>query len=102
MSIPINVSSTDLEALLERYGQIDLEKTLHELGFDISLEIEHLECQHRNRQGKIVEGKLYQGSERTDKAWLDSPYSSDEVKMFVRADTSYNREIANLSRRACS
>lgn len=100
--IPTTLSFSDLALFEERYGQIDINQLLHELGFDISFALEHEECQHRNRRGEIVTGKLFMGIERSDKAWLDSGWASDEVKMAVRGDTSYNKEIASLSRRSVS
>ena len=106
-SPPIFISSYDLadediQVCIEALG---LEEVLYQIGFDkehwyngSDSFYEVLECKHKTRTGKIVEGKRYSGHERTDKAWLESGLASEDAKAMARCDRSYLQEIRNLSK----
>ena len=104
----INVSEYDLndDDIQACVGLLGLEEVLHQIGFDkeySSFEntngfYEVLDCTHKTRTGKVVQGKLYIGKEREDKSWLESGMASSDVKMSVRRDRSYLQEIRNLSK----
>lgn len=108
-SPPIYVSEWDLadediQVCIEALG---LEEVLYQIGFDkerwfneTDSFYEILECKHKTRTGKIVEGKRYSGHERLDNAWLESGLASEEAKMLSRRDRSYLAEIRNLSKRS--
>ena len=61
---------------------------------------EILECKHKTRTGKTVEGKRHSSKERMDKAWLEIGLASEEAKMLSRCDRSYLNEIRTLSKRS--
>ena len=86
---------------------LGLEEVLYQIGFDkeqwyseTGTFYEILECKHKTRTGKIVEGKRYSSKERMDKAWLESGLASEEAKMLSRCDRSYLAEIRALSKRS--
>lgn len=108
-SPPIYVSEHDLQdediqVCIEALG---LEEVLYQIGFDkerwaneTDSFYEVMECEHRSRSGKIVKGKRYIGSERTDKTWLDSGLASEDAKMVARKDISYLNQIKEISKRS--
>lgn len=108
-SPPIYVSEHDLadediQVCIEALG---LDEVLYQIGFDRERWVngtdsfyEVLECKHKTRTGKVVDGKRYSGHERMDKAWLESGLASEEAKMMARKDRSYLAEIRNLSKQA--
>lgn len=56
-------------------------KYLYDLGIDTKKFVDKQEgIFHRNRLNKVVFGDRYLGYERTDKAWLDSGYATQEAK----------------------
>ena len=57
-----------------------------------------MECKHKTRSGKVVDGKRYSAYERLDSNWLNSGLASEEAKMMARRDRSYLQEIRNLSK----
>jgi len=86
---------------------LGLEEVLYQIGFDkehwyneTNSFYEVLECKHKTRTGKVVNGKRYSGYERTDRAWLESGLASEDAKMMARKDRSYLSEIRNLSKQA--
>ena len=67
----------------------DFEKILYELGMDVyNYPVDEQELTHRNRFGNIITCKRWVGNERTDKEWLNTPYSSPEAR-----DKSLNNKI---------
>ena len=108
-SPPIYISEWDLQdediqVCIEALG---LEEVLYQIGFDkeqwypeTETFYEVLECKHKTRTGKIVEGKRYNSKERMDKAWLESGLASEDAKMLSRCDRSYLAEIRTLSKRS--
>ena len=104
---PIFISSHDLadediQVCIEALG---LEEVLYQIGFDkehwfgeTNTFYEIMECKHKTRSGKVVEGKRYSAYERTDKAWLESGLASEDAKAMARCDRSYLQEIRNLSK----
>ena len=104
---PIFISSHDLadediQVCIEALG---LEEVLYQIGFDkehwfseSDSFYEIMECKHKTRSGKVVDGKRFSGHERTDKAWLESGLASEEAKMMARKDRSYLQEIRSLSK----
>ena len=58
-SISRNISESDLTTFAEYDGSVATRnQLLYKLGVDTSMSVEVIECQHRNLQGKVVEGKL--------------------------------------------
>ena len=108
-SPPIYVSEHDLadediQVCIEALG---LEEVLYQIGFDRERWVngtdsfyEVLECKHKTRTGKVVDGKRYCGYERMDSQWLESGLASEEAKMLSRCDHSYLAEIRKISKRS--
>ena len=99
-----DLADEDIQVCIEALG---LEEVLYQIGFDRERWVsgtdnfyEVLECKHKTRTGKVVEGKRYCGWERMDKSWLESGLASEEAKMLSRKDRSYLAEIRNLSKRS--
>lgn len=99
-----DLADEDIQVCIEALG---LEEVLYQIGFDreywfsdTNSFYEILECKHKTRTGKVVEGKRYSGHERLDQAWLESGLASEEAKMLSRRDRSYLAEIRNLSKRS--
>ena len=104
---PIFISSHDLadediQVCIEALG---LEEVLYQIGFDkehwfneTDSFYEIMECKHKTRTGKVVEGKRFSAYERLDSNWLNSGLASEEAKMMARRDRSYLQEIRNLSK----
>lgn len=98
-----DLADEDIQLCLEVLG---LEEVLYQIGFDkdhrcneTNSFYEVMNCKHRTRSGKIVEGKRYCGRERMDDSWLESGLASEEAKMLARRDFSYLAEIRRISRR---
>lgn len=108
-SPPIYISSHDLadediQVCIEALG---LEEVLYQIGFDkehwcseSGSFYEVLECKHKTRTGKVVEGKRYSGHERLDRAWLESGLASEDAKAMARCDRSYLQVIREISKRS--
>ena len=108
-SPPIFISSYDLadediQVCIEALG---LEEVLYQIGFDkehwhneTNSFYEVLECKHKARTGKVVNGKRYSGHERTDRAWLESGLASEDAKAMARCDRSYLQAIREISKRS--
>lgn len=99
-----DLQDEDIQVCIEALG---LEEVLYQIGFDkehwfneTNSFYEILECKHKTRTGKIVEGKRYSGAERMDIQWLESGLASEDAKMLARRDRSYLAEIRNLSKRS--
>lgn len=99
-----DLQDEDIQACIELLG---LEEVLYQIGFDkdhwfneTNSFYEVMECKHKTRSGKVVEGKRYSGCERTDVEWLNSGLASEEAKMLSRKDRSYLAEIRTLSKRS--
>lgn len=99
-----DLADEDIQVCIEALG---LDEVLYQIGFDkeqwypeTETFYEILECKHKTRTGKIVEGKRYSSKERMDKAWLESGLASEEAKMLSRCDRSYLAEIRALSQRS--
>lgn len=99
-----DLADEDIQLCIEALG---LEEVLYQIGFDkdrwyneTDSFYEVMECKHRTRTGKIVEGKRYTGYERLDDSWLESGLASEEAKMLARKDHSYLSEIRKLSQRS--
>lgn len=78
MSVGFNLSLSDLmlvDNFAEAFGKNDKEtiyKILEQNGFDTSMGVEEVVCQHRNLRGKVVNCLMYQGHERSDSTWMRS------------------------------
>ena len=99
-----DLADEDIQVCIEALG---LEEVLYQIGFDkehwyneTNSFYEVLECKHKTRTGKVVNGKRYSGHERTDRAWLESGLASEEAKMLSRCDHSYLAEIRKISQRS--
>ena len=106
---PIFISSHDLadediQVCIEALG---LEEVLYQIGFDkehwfneTNNFYEIMECKHKTRSGKVVDGKRFSGHERLDSKWLESGLASEEAKMMARCDRSYLQAIREISKRS--
>jgi hypothetical protein len=97
-NISRNISESDLLTFPEYDGSIaSRNKLLYKLGVDTSLPVEVLECQHRNLQGKVVEGKLFMCFERLDWEWVKSGHASTEAFLASGNDPTIAKEIATMN-----
>ena len=99
-----DLADEDIQVCIEALG---LEEVLYQIGFDKEYWYnesdsfyEVLECKHKTRTGKVVDGKRYSGHERLDKAWLESGLASEDVKAMARCDRSYLQAIREISKRS--
>ena len=97
-----DLADEDIQVCIEALG---LEEVLYQIGFDkehwfgeTNNFYEIMECKHKTRSGKVVDGKRFSGYERLDSGWLNSGLASEEAKMMARKDRSYLQEIRNLSK----
>ena len=97
-NISRNISESDLATFKEYDGSVAVRnQLLYKLGVDTSLLIEVIECQHRNLQGKVVEGKLFMAFERLDRDWVKSGHSSTEAFLAAGNDPTLGKEIAVMN-----
>ena len=97
-NISRNISESDLTIFKEYDGSVAVRnQLLYKLGVDTSLHIEVIECQHRNLQGKAVEGKLFMAFERLDRGWVKSGNASIEAFIASSNDPYLGKEIAVMN-----
>ena len=97
-SISRNISESDLATFKEYDGSVAVRnQLLYKLGVDTSLLIEVIECQHRNLQGKVVEGKLFMAFERLDREWVKSGHASIEAFIAAGNDPTLAKEVATMN-----
>jgi hypothetical protein len=97
-NIARNISETDLLASPDYDGSVSSRnKILFKLGVDTSLHIEVIECQHRNLQNKVVDGKLFMCYERLDKEWVKSGHASLEAFIASSNDPTLSKEIHEMN-----
>jgi len=60
-----------------------LKAALWVMGLDINHKYEDNLCNHRNLQGQVVHCIRYEGSERTDKSWLNSGHATPRNSDFA-------------------
>ena len=97
-NISRNISESDLATFKEYDGSIAVRnQLLYKLGVDVSMTVEVIECQHRNLQGKVVEGKLFMGFERLDREWCKSGFASLEAFIASSNDHTLGKEIAVMN-----
>ena len=99
-----DLADEDIQVCIEALG---LEEVLYQIGFDkehwfneTNSFYEIMECKHKTRTGKVVEGKRYSGHERLDSAWLESGLASEDAKAMARCDRSYLQAIREISKRS--
>lgn len=98
-SISRNISESDLATFKEYDGSVAVRnQLLYKLGVDTSLLIEVIECQHRNLQGKVVEGKLFMAFERLDREWCKSGFASLEAFVAYGGDETMAREVNEMNK----
>ena len=97
-----DLADEDIQVCIEALG---LDEVLYQIGFDRERWVsgtdnfyEVLECKHKTRTGKVVDGKRYCGWERMDKAWLESGLASEDAKAMARCDRSYLQAIREISK----
>jgi len=97
-NISRNISESDLTIFKEYDGSVAIRnQLLYKLGVDTSLLIEVIECQHRNLQGKVVEGKLFMAFERLDREWVKSGHASLEALIASSNDPTLGKEIVTMN-----
>ena len=97
-NISRNISESDLATFKEYDGSIAVRnQLLYKLGVDTSMSVEVIECQHRNLQGKVVEGKLFMAFERLDREWCKSGLASLEAFIASSNDPTLGKEIAVMN-----
>ena len=99
-----DLADEDIQVCIEALG---LDEVLYQIGFDRERWVsgtdnfyEVLECKHKTRTGKVVDGKRYCGYERLDKQWLESGLASEDAKAMARCDRSYLQAIREISKRS--
>jgi hypothetical protein len=93
-----NISLSDVIACDGYDGSIESRnRILWSLGVDTTQDIEILQCTHRNLRNQVVSCEYYMGFERTDKAWVNSPYSSLEVVIASSDDPTKRRMLREMS-----
>lgn len=98
-NISRNVSESDLTTFKEYDGSVAIRnQLLYKLGVDTSLLIEVIECQHRNLQGNVVEGKLFMAFERLDREWCKSGFASLEAFVAYGGDETMAREVNEMNK----
>ena len=98
-NISRNISESDLTTFKEYDGSVAVRnQLLYNLGVDTSLLIEVIECQHRNLQGKVVEGKLFMAFERLDREWCKSGFASLEAFVAYGGDETMAREVKEMNK----
>ena len=97
-SISRNISESDLATFKEYDGSVAIRnQLLYKLGVDTSMSVEVIECQHRNLQGKVVDGKLFMAFERLDWEWVKSGHASLEAFIASSNDPTLGKEIAVMN-----
>jgi len=98
-NISRNISESDLATFKEYDGSVAIRnQLLYKLGVDTSFPIEVIDCQHRNLQGKVVEGKLFMAFERLDREWCKSGFASLEAFVAYRGDETMAREVNEMNK----
>ena len=98
-NISRNISESDLATFTEYDGSVAIRnQLLYKLGVDVSMTVEVIECQHRNLQGKVVEGKLFMGFERLDRDWVKSGHASLEAFIAYGGDETMAREVNEMNK----
>jgi len=97
-NISRNISESDLELFKEYDGTVATRnQLLYKLGVDTLMNVEVIECQHRNLQGKVTEGKLFMCFERLDREWVKSGAASTEAFLAAGNDPTIAKEIATMN-----
>lgn len=97
-NISRNISESDLATSKEYDGSVAIRnQLLYKLGVDTSMSVEVIECQHRNLQGKVTEGKLFMCFERLDRDWVKSGHASTEAFLAAGNDPTLGKEIAMMN-----
>jgi hypothetical protein len=97
-NISRNISESDLATFKEYDGSVAVRnQLLYKLGVDTSLPVEVIECQHRNLQGKVVEGKLFMAFERLDREWCKGGFASLEAFVAYGGDETMAREVTLMN-----
>jgi len=98
-TISRNISESDLQVFKEYDNTVaSRNKLLYKLGVDTSMNIEVIECQHRNLQGKVTEGKLFMCFERLDRGWIKSGNASIEAFVAYGGDETMAREVNEMNK----
>ena len=98
-NISRNISESDLATFKEYDGSVAIRnQLLYKLGVDTSMSVEVIECQHRNLQGKVTEGKLFMCFERLDRDWVKSGHASIEAFISAGNDPTIAKEIATMNK----
>jgi len=97
-NISRNISESDLATFKEYDGSVAVRnQLLYKLGVDTSMSVEVIECQHRNLQGKVVDGKLFMAFERLDHEWVKSGNASLEAFIASSNDPTLGKEIVTMN-----
>ena len=97
-TISRNISESDLQVFKEYDNTVaSRNKLLYKLGVDTSFPIEVIDCQHRNLQGKVVEGNLFMAFERLDREWVKSGNASLEAFIASSNDPTLGKEIVTMN-----
>ncbi len=87
------ISLSDITAALKASGEsVDstiladerrLKTILWNMGLDTQHKYDENYCKHRNMQGFVVECVRFEGSERSDKTWMNSGYATPRNSKFA-------------------
>src|SRR5699024_1973400 len=111
LNVPRHISIVDLmhhqkskQAIVDGDKQ-EFYNILFQIGFDISRGVESRECLHRplcykGVDNRVVKSVRWEGWERTDEAWLESPWVSEDMKdqLVVFRDLSLYQEMRGMSK----
>lgn len=93
----VYISLSELQTIDPRYteqwvdsSEQELLGVLQGLGLDVNQPWERQIVEHRNRFGNLITGSRWVGSERIDKEWIESGYSSQSA-----IDKSKNNRMLN-------
>ena len=99
VNLPRNISEYDLiQYGVQTNDKASLQAALYQLGVDTSKGVDSVICEHTTADGIRVNGVYYLGSERLDREWVMSRYSSFEARLMSKGDVSLVKEVANMSK----
>jgi len=102
ISFYILAQDKEIKSILENGKLEDLEPYLTQLGIDVSLPYEVLNCEHRPMPSKpfVWNGPILQGYESLTKEWLKSGFASLDAIIFSERHR-IGKELSQMSRQGC-
>lgn len=88
-----------VKKVIKEENKEELNKILYKLGFDITQEIEYVDCFHRpltQKGNDPVYGTMIMGEERRDPVWLQSGNASWEQRIAMTEDANLRFELRSM------